>query len=424
MARPLRVCLDARILGGASGGVEQVIIGLVSGLSRVGGRDEEYLVLGYEGAAEWIRPHVKGNCRILCARSGPPGSGWKGALKRRVLAALPALSGLVRPALSRWGNQLPQAAPSDGTIEAAGVDVMHFTTQLGFLTKVPSIYQPHDLQHRHLRGNFDERAYQGRELLYRTLCEQARMVAVTSSWGKRDLIESYGLTEDKVQVIPWAPVLTEYLVPTAADLQAARTKFGVEDGFIFYPAQTWPHKNHIGLLEALVKVRERHGISARLVSSGRKNEYFPEIERAVRRLGLESQIRFTGFVTPLELQCLYRMAACVVIPTRFEAASFPLWEAFLAGVPAACSNVTSLPEQAGDAALVFGPDETDLICESIHRLLTDEELRRVLVTRGRANVAKFSWDATARRFQAHYRRLAGRALSGEELALMREAPAL
>jgi len=111
-----------------------------------------------------------------------------------------------------------------------------------------------------------------------------------------------------------------------------------------------------------------------------------------------------------------------VIPTLFEAASFPLWEAFQAGVPAACSNVTSLPEQAGDAALVFDPRDERAIAAAIEQLWTDHELRLVLAIRGRQRVAAFTWERTARTFRALYRQCAGRRLTEDDAASFRPQP--
>jgi glycosyltransferase involved in cell wall biosynthesis len=128
-------------------------------------------------------------------------------------------------------------------------------------------------------------------------------------------------------------------------------------------------------------------------------------------------------VPAADLNALYRLARAVVVPTRFEAASGPLWEAFQAGTPAACSNVTSLPDQAGDAALLFDPDRVDQIADAVRALWTDDALRATLVERGTANIKRFSWDLTARTYRAWYRKLAGRTLNPVDLALI-EAPAL
>ncbi len=317
----------------------------------------------------------------------------------------------------------PPLPPSDGTIERAQVDIVHFPTPGGFITSVPSLYQPHDIQHLHLPHLFSAMARLTRELHYRTLCGQAATVAVVSSWTKRDLIQHYGLPPEKIAVVPYAPILSEYPDPTTADLAATRAKYRLPDRFVFYPAQTFRHKNHIGLIDALAKLRG-DGLLVPFVSSGRCNEFYPLIRSHARKLRMEDQVRFLGFVSPLELQCLWRLARAAVIPTRFEAASFPVWEAFLAGTPVACSNVTSLPEQAGDSAILFGPDDTVAMADAVRRLWTDEALCRTLVERGRANVSRFSWDRTARMFRAHYRSIAARSLSDDDRALLSAPPLL
>ena len=160
------------------------------------------------------------------------------------------------------------------------------------------------------------------------------------------------------------------------------------------------------------------------VSTGRQNAFYREILKEARRLGLAEQVHFLGFITPLELQCLYKLCRGVIVPTKFEAASAPLWEAFVSGAPAACSNVTSLPEQAGDAALIFDPEKPEEIAEATLRIWTDETLRRTLVERGHKNVARFSWERTARIFRAHYRRLAGGPLTEEDRELIDSPPRL
>ncbi|MCL5961622.1 MAG: glycosyltransferase family 4 protein [Chloroflexi bacterium] len=420
----LQICLDARIRSGSYGGVEQVIIGLASGLAKLRDGNEQYLFLTYPESEKWIQPYLEGPCRTLRVPDPARSDKWRDTLKRTLLHPVPFFD----PMLLK-SRQPPRFRPvrppeSDGTIEKAGVDVMHFTKQTAFLTKVPSIYHPHDLQHRHLPHLFSPRQRQFREANYQTFCEQAQMVAAVSSWSKRDFIEQYRLPEAKVQVVPFAPVLTEYPNPTSGDIATVREKFGLPETFVYYPAQTWPHKNHIGLLEGLALLRDRRGLAITLVCSGHLNYLYRRIQRQAERLRISNQVRFLGFVSPVEIQCLYKLCRCVIIPTKFEAASFPLWEAFLSGAPAACSDVTSLPEQAGDAALLFDPESPSEIGDAIHRLWTDEKLRAALVERGRRNVARFSWEHTARVFRAHYRRIARRPLTEEDQLLLSMPPLL
>jgi glycosyltransferase involved in cell wall biosynthesis len=113
-----------------------------------------------------------------------------------------------------------------------------------------------------------------------------------------------------------------------------------------------------------------------------------------------------------------------VIPSRFEAASGPLWEAFEAGTPAACSNVTSLPEQAGDAAIVFDPDDVDAIADALLRLWTDSELRSALVTKGSERIRAFTWARTARTYRALYRRLGDQPLTNDDEGLLSAEPGI
>ena len=156
------------------------------------------------------------------------------------------------------------------------------------------------------------------------------MVSVATAWQKRDLIEHYGLADEQVQVVAGAPPTDLYPIPGEHDLQAVGKKFDLPSRFIFFPAQTWPHKNHLMLLDALALLRDRESITIPLVCSGKRNDFYPQIESRISELGLKDQVQFLGFVDPLELQCLYRLCRAVIFPSLFEGLGFPLMEAFLA----------------------------------------------------------------------------------------------
>lgn len=396
---PLTVCIDARLRSGFSGGIESVILGLAGGLSRLTDGDERYVLLAYPDSHEWVASLATGPCELHL------GTG--------VVPAHPAANGEVI---------LPR---SDGTIEnTLRADVMHFTVQRAFLTNVPSIYHPHDLQHVHLPQFFDDAERHKRDVTYRTYCTQAKLVSAAATWVRDDFVRQLDLPEDKVQVVPMAPILTEYAEPTPADLAAVSRKYRLPEQFILYPAQTWPHKNHLRLIEALALLRERYGLSVPLVACGRVTEFFTTIERRAAELGVRDLLHFVDFVPGFDVQCLYRLCRGVVIPTLFEAASGPLNDAFLAGAAAACSNVTALPRQAGDAALVFDPHHPAAIARAIRQLWSDDALRKTLAQRGRDRVAQFSWDKTARHFRAHYRRIAGRPLTDEDRMFLSAEPLL
>ena len=405
----LRVCIDARLGSGRFGGVEQVVIGVASGLSRLGDGDEEYLFLTHPEHEDWLLPYLEGSCRPLHPRIGHA--------RRRARAIGRGLAERVPAVGTRFSVRR-----SDGTIEAAGADVVHFPFQDAFTTEVPSIYQPHDLQHVHLPEHFSPWIRKRREAIYRTHCERAEAVVAMTSWGRRDFIESYGLPEEKVWVVPGASVLPEYPAPSPADLEEIRARLSLPDSFLFYPAQPWPHKNHELLLEALAAIRERTGTPIPLVCTGAPAGQFHQVRDRAVDLGFEETVLFPGFVSPKELRALYELATALVFPSRFEGWGLPVCEAFSAGLPVASSSATGLPDLIGDAGLIFDPESTEGIADAVQRIWTDEGLRRTLAERGRERDGLFSWDRTARLFRAHYRRIGGQSLAEEDRILVAAPP--
>ena len=416
-ARPLRVVIDARRPSeGVAGGREQVVIGLAHRLSTLTDSPDEYLFLTAPPDDAWIAPYLSGGCRVLPSASSSSGLTW-----RRRLAGIPLLRNVweqVGPSLGAWTIRVPR---SDGTIERAGADVVHFPQQSAFLTSVPSVYQPHDLQHLHLPQYFTPRTRLAREATYRAFCAEAQTVVMMTRWGKADITAKYGLPPRKVCVVPGASVLHAYAEPTQADIEAMRARIALPDGFAFFPAQTFPHKNHLMLLEALAIARDQMGTTIPLVASGHQNEFFPRIAQRATALGLDSQVRFVGFVRPVELRALYRMARCMVFPSSFEGWGLPIVEAFHEGTPVGCANTTSLPEVAGDSALLFPIDSPIAMAEQLVRLWRDDALRARLSALGRARAASLSWTHSARVFRAHYRRIAGRQLNAEDRVFLTES---
>jgi glycosyltransferase involved in cell wall biosynthesis len=406
---PLRVCIDARLGEGQFGGVEQVVIGLAASLSRLDDGDEQYLFLVHREHDEWLRPYLSGPCRLLPSR--------RSYLNRRSRA-------IARGLLERFPGVGARFAvrPSDGTAERAGAEVIHFPIQSAFTTDIPSIYQPHDLQHLHLPELFSDWERSRREAIYRAHCERAQLVVAMTSWGRRDFIESYGLAPEKVTVVPGGSVLREYPAPTPADLDQLRSRLSLPDSFLLYPAQTWPHKNHARLLESLARVRDETGTVIPLVCPGRQTRDYRRIRELVESLGLAETTSFPGFVSSLELRGLYELGTALVFPSRFEGWGLPVCEAFDAGLPVASSTATGLPDVVGDAGLLFDPDDVSEMARQVHRLWTDADLRADLTARGKRRSEEFSFDHTARLFRAHYRQVGHRSLPEEDRILLASPP--
>jgi len=308
----------------------------------------------------------------------------------------------------------PEVPISNGFYENLGCDVIHFPYQEFIVCALPTIYNPHDLQHLHYPQFFTPSIIAWRATIYPAGCHFAHTVAVASQWVKQDVIDHYHVNPNKVQVIPWAPTTQTHPEPNPDSLAEVREKYKLNSLFALYPSMTWEHKNHIRLLEALALLRDRDGLKLHLVCTGHQNNFWPHIEERLKALQLQEQVKFLGLVPPGDLRALYRLAQFVVIPTLFEAASGPLFEAWQEGTPVACSTVTSLPEQAGDAALFFDPFSVEAIADAVAKMATNLDLREDLRRRGARRLQDFSWERTAKAYRAVYRRAAGYPLTEED----------
>jgi len=211
-------------------------------------------------------------------------------------------------------------------------------------------------------------------------------------------VSQYNIDQRKIHVIPWASPTVAYKPVNKVDIEAVRLKYDLPRSLMIYPAKTWPHKNHLALLEALAAVRKEYELDISLVCTGAKTEYYASIERHIEKLDLLSCVKFLGCVPENDLVSLYHLADFMIVPTLFEAISFPVFEAFAEGLPVACSNVTALPEQVRDAAILFDPHDVKAIAEAINRLAHCDSLRESLVAQGTKLLTEYNWLDTARKY--------------------------
>jgi glycosyltransferase involved in cell wall biosynthesis len=428
----LRIAINAQLRpDGGAGGVTTALRALTA-LAHLDDGEEEYVFIGPHDDPEWLRPLLPAQQRIV--RGTANGGRWSVRLEpfKRALGPLrPAARNIKQllnvpvaaavGAAARSSSKYLAPTTSKNFYEGLGCDVIHFPFQSFEPCALPSVYNPHDLQHLHYPEFFQPSEIARRESFHPAACRAAHTVVVASQFVKRDLVERYGIASEKVQVIPWAPPpLPETAHASHADeLLTLRRKCGLTDKpYALYPAMTWEHKNHLRLLEALANLRDHDALELNFVCTGYKTDFWPRIERRVKELGLRGQVKFLGLVEREELSALYRAAQFVFIPTLFEAASAPVFEAWQHGVPVACSSVTSLPEQVADAALLFDPFSVEEITGALARMATGQSLRDELRRRGARRLEDFSLERTAKAYRAVYRRAAGRALGEEDRWLL------
>jgi glycosyltransferase involved in cell wall biosynthesis len=409
----MRIVLDARMPAGAWGGVQQVVQGLASGFADLN-HDSELLFLGYPGAREWLAPYLGRGARLIEVTAG-----FGRSRTRRAFESLhdrvPRLARLAAAAADRVAVGRLGIPRSDGYLESLRPDLVHFLVPQAVLTGIPSIYQPHDLQHVHLPELLVPLQVRYRDMAYRAFSEQAVVVSVMTNWGREDLCRAFGLAKEKVAVVPWAPVAG---LRRPDSRSAAVGLPDLPERFLLYPAQTWPHKNHVRLLEALAVLRGR-GLRVNLVSTGRLNDHFKAVQATVARLGLRDQVTFLGYVNEDVVDAVFRRATGLVFPSLFEGWGLPIVEAFAYGIPVAAADATVLPEVTGEAALLFDPYRVEGIADAVEQLWTNHELRNDLARRGRTRAESMSWKTTAATFLALYKRVAGRALDPEEARLLK-----
>jgi len=419
----LRIGINAQIIPGRGvGGVEQVVIGLVYALGKLTDGDEEYVILTSPAAPDWVRPYMGPNMQIVIRPTPTESSKSVKFLKRIVPEPVKQLRREVREhiyckKLSRIIRDDGLIKSNDGFLESLHLDVVHFPFQAMELCAVPSVFNPHDLQHLHLPSFFTRKQIRWRQRWYRISCQYAEAVVVASQWVREDIIQHYNIVKEKIYVIPFGAPTQAYKPLPPEVLDKVRSKFKLPDLFALYPAQAFAHKNHLRLIEAIAALRDKYSITVQLICTGARKSF----SREIAELGLEKQVHFLGFVLPEELRALYKLAQFVILPTLFEADSFPLIEAWYEGTTVACANVTSLPQQSGDAALLFDPWSVDSIASALVRMATGRPLRERLRENGRKRISLFTWEKCAKTHLALYHKLAGYPLHGTDESLLKEA---
>jgi glycosyltransferase involved in cell wall biosynthesis len=240
----------------------------------------------------------------------------------------------------------------------------------------------------------------GMRILVPAAARRSHRVIVDAASTKRDLVEHLGMPAGKIDVVPLAASATRV---EPAPEAALRAKLGLGDRQVVLSASAKrPHKNIGRLLEALARIPLAN--RPVLVVPGYPTPYEAELRAIAAARAVGDDVVFPEWVDAAELEGLYALAACVVFPSLYEGFGLPVLEAMVRGVPVACSDRSSLPEVAGDAALLFDPEDVAAIAAAMQRLLGDRELAGRLADRGRARAAEFSWDRTATQTVESYRR--------------------
>jgi glycosyltransferase involved in cell wall biosynthesis len=262
-----------------------------------------------------------------------------------------------------------------------------------------SVVTVHDLGHRYYPEAHTATQRRYLEWSTRYHVRSAAHLVADSEATKADLVWLYGAASDRVTVsyLGVDPALRPIRDPDL--LLRVRRRYDIEGPYLLYVGTLQPRKNLARLVEAFAALVRREAIDPdlKLVLAGKRGWMSEGILAKVGEAGIAGRVHLTGYVDEADLAALYSGAELFVVPSLYEGFCLPVLEAMACGTPVACSNTSSLPEVAGDAALTFDPHDVKDMATAMGRLLADEDLRSALVARGRERCVQFTWGACARR---------------------------
>ncbi len=395
-ARPYRMLFDLRWMEiGQAGGMEQLAYEQIDGIAKIDHRNAY---------------------RVLCPRSTysewqfPPPFRCQPAFRDRNELRADALHAAVANQLASGLQRQPLLSPSLRALrfyQKLECDLVH---SFGYihpdLAVFPHVFTLCDLQHLHFPEFFTADELKTREHLYRTSAESARHVICISEFTRQDLHRRYGIPLEKITTIWVIPSRAAWIRLEPARGRRLLAGMGLtSDRFLFFPAHCWPHKNHARLLEAFGQLEGELPKDLRLVLTGRPFPADHPARAVLEEHRLQERVVHVGYRSPLELRALYSGARALLFPSLFEGFGIPVAEAMIAGCPVACSNTSSLPEIAGDAAVTFDPADVSDMARAILCVALDENARAELIAAGARRRPLFSSRLQTVKTLAVYRRV-------------------
>ncbi len=268
------------------------------------------------------------------------------------------------------------------------IDLMWFITPAYEQVEVPYVYTIWDLQHRK-QTYFPEVStnleFENRERSYKFVVSKASFIVTGNQAGKDDVCNFYNYSRERIKTLPLP-------TPDFVLNDDFRKEVDLPDkGWVFYPAQFWPHKNHIVILYALKILKEKYNLDFNVIFTGSDKGNLDYIKDQIVQLSLQENVEFLGFVSTQKLVQLYKNAFALLFTSFFGPDNIPPLEAFALGCPVIAANVSGSDYQLKDAALLFDPKSEFELADCIKKLYDDQDLRSLLIKKG-LEIAK-SWTA-------------------------------
>lgn len=264
-----------------------------------------------------------------------------------------------------------------------------------FSKKFYTVITIHDMAHIHYPDYIEKHNY---NFLTRELKKHAMrstLILVPSISTKSDIVNYLGIPEDKVKVIYWGVEPLCRPIQDTSVLDSTRERYGLSQNNILFVGTLQPRKNVEGLIEAFRILNIRSQIPHNLLLVGCKGWEYSEVFRRINEYGLNDKVKWIGYVDSKDLPVLYNIADAFVLPSHYEGFGLPILEAMACGTPVITSNVSSMPEVAGDAAILIDPKSPEMIADGIEKVINDRDLKDGLRERGLIRAKEFTWGKSA-----------------------------
>jgi glycosyltransferase involved in cell wall biosynthesis len=380
--------------GGENGGAKVFVLELLRRLAEFAPQTQ-FVLLTQASAHEELAALDSENIRRLMVLDASSPMALRSLGMRifsRVLAHLPGRLGRLAGRLGYSISAMSKRSSSRSLLRDLNADLLFcpFTAPTYFELSVPTVCTIYDLQYRAYPEFFapEDVAHRGRTFI--EACRRSTALAAISDYSRTAAIAEGKLDPAKIKTIHLH--ISQHSLRSAPRDESVLGRLQLVAGrYLIYPANFWKHKNHEILLTSF-GIARRSGLAGdiRLVCTGAPGTRQQWLKQAARSLGLDDCILFPGYLANAELLALVTNSAGVIFPSLYEGFGLPVIEAMATGVPVACSNLTSLPEVAGDAAILFDPRIPEQIAQSMISLAHDKELTARLVRLGDTRAAGFS----------------------------------
>lgn len=272
-----------------------------------------------------------------------------------------------------------------------------FLSPDGFLslnTNVKSVAVIHDLNFEHFPQDIPYFMRKYYSHMFPRFAQKASRIATVSEYSKSDIITTYHVEQSKIDVV-YNGAGSIFTPLQSADQQQIRNKFSQGREFFFFIGSLHPRKNLVNLFKAFDLFKQNDKAGIKLLLAGARMWWTDEIRLAYEGMRYRDDVIFTGRVTDEELASLMASALALTYVSYFEGFGIPILEAFQCDTPVITSNVTSMPEVAGNAAILINPFSVPSIADAMLKIASDDEFRQNLIVKGRGQRTKFSWEQTA-----------------------------